>query len=223
MRSDMPEPSGLDVQDVTVTYPGMERPAVHGATFRVAHGEIVALTGPSGCGKSTLLRAIAGIEHLDTGRVQWNGVDLTDVPTHKRGFGMVFQDGQLFAHRNVGENIAYGLHVQRLPRTERSARVAELLTLIGLPGAELRPVDTLSGGERQRVALARSLAPRPGLLLLDEPLSALDAELRERLALDMRGILQETDTTAILVTHDLREADAVADRSLRMRAGELVT
>ena len=214
---------GLDVDRVTVRYAAASAPAVDGVSFAVAPGEVVALTGPSGCGKSTLLRAIAGLEAVASGTVSWDGEDLARVPTHRRGFGLVFQDGQLFAHRSVAENIAYGLRVQGVPRVERESRVEELLALIDLPGAGARSVTELSGGERQRVALARSLAPRPRLLLLDEPLSALDRELRERLATDLAQMLRRAGTTAILVTHDEAEAEAIADRVVRMRAGALET
>lgn len=213
---------GLEVNNVSVAY-GKAAAVVRNATFALAATEVVALLGPSGCGKSTLLRAVAGLEPLVTGSVSWNGEDLAQTPPHRRGFGLVFQDGQLFVHRSVAENIAYGLRVQRLPRVERGERVQELLDLVGLPGYEDRAVTELSGGERQRVALARSLAPRPRLLLLDEPLSALDRELRDRLAVDLAGLLRETKTTAILVTHDESEATTIADRVLRMRAGELVS
>lgn len=214
---------GLDVADVTVRYGSTAPPAVQGANFGVAPGEVVALTGPSGCGKSTLLRAVAGLEPLDGGRVSWDGTDLARTPPHRRGFGLMFQDGQLFTHLSVGENIAYGLRVQHRPRAERRARVTELLDLVGLGGYAARAVTELSGGERQRVALARSLAPRPRLLLLDEPLSALDRALRERLAADLAVLLRQTRTTAILVTHDEEEARVIADRRIAMRAGRLVT
>jgi len=215
------EKGGLSVRGVTIVYDA-DRPVLNGASCEVSPGEVVALTGPSGSGKSTLLRAIAGLEPLDAGSVSWAGEDLTRMPTHRRGFGLVFQDGQLFAHRSVAENVAYGLRVQRMPRRERAERVAELLALIGLSDAESRPVTELSGGERQRVALARSLAPRPRLLLLDEPLSALDRDLRDRLAVDLARILRESGTTAILVTHDLGEAEVVADRVLSLRNGAIV-
>lgn len=212
---------GLDVTDVTVRYGNETPPAVQGATFGVAPAEIIALTGPSGCGKSTLLRAVAGLEPLSGGLVSWDGVDLARTPPHRRGFGLMFQDGQLFTHLSVGGNIAYGLRAQRRPRAERLARVNELLELVGLDGYGARAVTELSGGERQRVALARSLAPRPRLLLLDEPLSALDRGLRERLAADLAVLLRETRTTAILVTHDEEEAAVIADRRIGMAAGRL--
>lgn len=214
--------SGLAVRDVTVAYPDASAAAVRGVSLDVAGREVVALTGPSGCGKSTLLRAISGLEPLSSGSVSWGGEDLAGVPPHRRGFGLMFQDGQLFAHMSVARNIAYGLSAQRVPKAERAARVAELLELVGLPDYGGRAITELSGGERQRVALARSLAPKPRLLLLDEPLSALDRELRERLAVDVAALLRTTDTTAILVTHDLYEAETVADRVLKMSQGELL-
>ncbi|WP_369795292.1 ABC transporter ATP-binding protein [Leucobacter sp. G161] len=211
---------GLTVADVSVAYRRDEF-VVRGASFEVPRGDVVALLGPSGCGKSTLLRAIAGLEPLASGTVSWGGEDLARVPPHRREFGLVFQDGQLFSHRSVAENIAYGLRVQRMARAERETRVAELLELVGLPGYGARAVTELSGGQRQRVALARALAPSPRLLLLDEPLSALDRELRDRLALDLAELLRGTGTTAILVTHDESEAGTIANRVLRMRDGRI--
>jgi thiamine transport system ATP-binding protein len=196
--------------------------AVDGVDLDVQPGEILALLGPSGCGKSSLLRAVAGLEPLAAGTVAFNGSDLASTPVHKRGFGLMFQDGQLFAHRDVGRNIAYGLEVAHLPQADRDARVAELLTLVGLEGYAQRPVSTLSGGQKQRVALARALAPKPRLMLLDEPLSALDRDLRERLAVEVRDILKRTHTPAILVTHDHTEADTMADRVVTMRDGKVV-
>jgi len=213
---------GLGVRGVTVAY-GDAAPAVTDASFDVALGEVVALTGPSGCGKSTLLRAISGLEPLTSGSVRWAGEDLAQVPPHKRGFGLMFQDGQLFAHMTVAKNVAYGLRAKQFSKDERQGRVAELLELVGLPDYGGRAVTELSGGERQRVALARSLAPKPRLLLLDEPLSALDRQLRERLAGELATLLRATGTTAILVTHDPYEADTVADRVLQMWAGRLVS
>lgn len=211
---------GLTVADVSVAYRRDEL-VVRGATFEVPRGDVVALLGPSGCGKSTLLRAVAGLEPLASGSVSWDGEDLTRVPPHRREFGLVFQDGQLFSHRTVAENIAYGLRVKRWARPDRDERVAELLELVGLTGFGGRAVTELSGGQRQRVALARALAPSPRLLLLDEPLSALDRELRDRLAEDLAELLRATGTTAILVTHDEGEALAIANRVLRMRDGRI--
>lgn len=210
--------SGLGVRNVSVAYDDVV--AVDDVSFSLAPGEIVAIVGPSGCGKSSLLGAIAGIVPY-SGRVEWNGEDLASVPVHRRGVGLVFQDGQLFPHRSVERNIAYGLEVQGVAAAQRSARVAELLEIVGLEGYGPRAVDQLSGGERQRVALARSLAPRPRMLGLDEPLSSLDAELRSRLAVEVRDILTDQGTTAIVVTHDTHEAEVMATRILSMRAGRL--
>lgn len=212
--------AGLEVRDASVEYV-RGTPVVTDASLSVSRGEVLALLGPSGCGKSTLLRAIAGLEPLTSGSILWDGEDLVSTPPHRRGFGLVFQDGQLFVHKSVAENIAYGLRVQRVPRSERDARVTELLDLAGLPGYGPRSVNELSGGERQRVSLVRALAPRPRLLLLDEPLSALDRELRDRLATDLAQLLRATETTAILVTHDESEAHTIADRVIRMREGKL--
>ncbi len=217
---------GLVVDDVRVVYGGGAgaHPAVDGVSLEV-EGGVLALLGPSGCGKSSLLRAVAGLEPLAGGDVRWDGRSVVPVPVHRRGFGLLFQDGQLFPHRDVAGNVAYGLPRRgpgALDARARTARVAELLELVGLPGTGPRAVATLSGGERQRVALARALAPRPRLLLLDEPLSALDRALRERLAEDLRTVLGATGTTAVLVTHDQDEAAAVGDRVAVMRAGRLV-
>lgn len=218
---------GLRVRDVVVRYEpvtgrGPGTTAVDGVSLDVAPGEVLALLGPSGCGKSSLLRAVAGIEPVAAGTVAWDGQDLAGVPVHRRGFGLMFQDGQLFPHRDVARNVAYGLETAGVPRAARAARVAELLDLVGLAGYGRRPVASLSGGEKQRVALARSLAPRPRLLLLDEPLSALDRGLRERLAADLREALRATGTTGVFVTHDHDEAFTVADRVAVMDAGHLL-
>jgi thiamine transport system ATP-binding protein len=203
---------------VTVVFDG--RPAVDDVSLELLDGQVLAVLGPSGCGKSTLLRAVAGLEQLAAGSVAWDGQDLGRVPTHRRGFALMFQDGQLFDHMSVARNVGYALRLRRVPDLDR--RVAELLELVGLPSYGERMPGTLSGGERQRVALARSLAVEPRLLLLDEPLSALDAGLRERLAADLRAILVESGTTALLVTHDHEEAFAVADRLAVMRSGRIV-
>lgn len=215
---------GLAVQDVVVRYDTGKAAvtAVDGVSLDVARGETLALLGPSGCGKSSLLRAVAGLEPVAAGRVTWDGGDLDGVPVHRRGFGLMFQDGQLFPHHTVAGNVEYGLRVERVPRDARRERVAELLGVVGLEGYGDRQVATLSGGERQRVALARALAPRPRLLLLDEPLSALDRGLRERLATDLRVALRETGTTAVFVTHDHDEAFEVADRVAVMARGKVL-
>ncbi len=215
---------GLAVRDVVVHYrddDGTEATAVAGVSLDVGPGEVVALLGPSGSGKSSLLRAVAGLEPIAAGTITWAGTDLVGVPVHRRGFGLMFQDGQLFPHRDVAGNVAYGVETE-LARPERRARVAELLELVGLADFAGREVASLSGGERQRVALARALAPRPRLLLLDEPLSALDRALRERLAGQIRGVLTATRTPAIFVTHDHDEAFAVADRIAVLDEGRLL-
>jgi len=183
-------------------------------------GQILCLLGPSGCGKTTLLRLIAGLETPDSGSILFENRDMTGVPPHQRGFGLMFQEFALFPHKNVGENVAFGL--QHLKRTEEiEARVQEMLALVGLTGFERRDVNCLSGGERQRIALARSLAPGPRLLMLDEPLGALDRALRERLMLEIRQILKQLGLTAIYVTHDQTEAFAVADRVAVMNRGRI--
>ena len=216
--SDTSASAGLSVRGLAVTYGDLR--AVDGVDLEVAAGEVVALLGASGSGKSSLLRAVAGLEDVAAGEVAWDGRSMVRVPVHKRGFGLMFQDGQLFEHRDVGSNIAYGL--TGLPRAQRGERVREMLELVGLPGFERRRVTTLSGGQAQRVALARALAPAPRLLLLDEPLSALDRALREQLATDVRTILRRGGTTALYVTHDQDEAMTVADRVGVMEAGRLL-
>jgi len=210
----------LSVEGVSVRFGATS--AVDDVTLHVPAGVVTAVLGPSGCGKSSLLRAVAGLEPLAAGRVTFAGEDLAGVPTHRRGFAMMFQDGQLFAHLDVAGNVAYALARKGIRGPAARAEVDRLLALVGLDGYAARRPATLSGGEAQRVALARALAARPRLLLLDEPLSALDRSLRERLAVDRRRVLTETGTTALLVTHDHDEAFAVADRTAIMRAGRLV-
>jgi thiamine transport system ATP-binding protein len=207
----------LSLSGVSVDYDGV--PAVVDVDLDLPAGQVLAVLGPSGSGKSTLLRAVAGLEPA-RGTIAWAGDDLAGVPTHKRGFALMFQDGQLFNHLTVGRNVGYALRLRKVRGAE--ARVTELLELVGLAGYADRLPTTLSGGERQRVALARSLAVEPRLLLLDEPLSALDAGLRERLAGELRDILVAAGTTALMVTHDHDEAYTVADRIAVMRAGRLV-
>ena len=193
--------------------------AVDDVDLAVPAGTVLAVLGPSGCGKSTLLRAVAGLERPTAGTTSYDGHDLARTPVHRRGFALMFQDGQLFPHLDVAANVAYPLRLRRVPRDERRGRVDELLDLVGLEGYDDREVTTLSGGERQRVALARALAVEPRMLLLDEPLSALDRGLRERLATELREILAAAGVTAMLVTHDHEEAFAVADRMAVMRDG----
>ena len=197
-------------------------PALQDVSLTVGPNEIIALLGPSGCGKSTLLRVIAGLEAADAGSIAFAGQALDRLPTHARGFGLMFQDYALFPHLNVAANIAYGLHAQHANRATIKQRVAELLELVGLAGYELRRVDALSGGERQRVALARSLAPNPRLLMLDEPFSALDRSLRERLLGELRTILKHVAIPSIYVTHDQAEAFAIADRLVLMNTGQII-
>lgn len=207
--------AALRLEQVTVAYPDGTAP-VAGVDLEAAPGELVALLGPSGAGKSTLLRGVAGLERVSAGRVLLDGEDVTALPAHRRGVGLVFQDGQLFPHRTVARNIAYGLESARVPRPQRRRQVARMLELVDLAGFGERAVQTLSGGQAQRVALARSLAPSPRVLLLDEPLSALDQALRRRLADQLRQVLKATGTTAVLVTHDRQEAAQVADRVLHL-------
>ena len=210
----------LAIERATVRYGSLR--AVDDVSLELAQGQVLAVLGASGCGKSTLLRAVAGLEPLTEGTISYDGQDLHGIPTHKRGFALMFQDGQLFSHRSVGGNVGYPLRIRRRPRAEVVRRVDELLELVGLAGYADRMPATLSGGERQRVALARALAVSPRLLLLDEPLSALDRSLRERLAVELREILVRANTTALLVTHDHEEAFAVADRMALMRDGRIV-
>jgi ABC-type Fe3+/spermidine/putrescine transport system ATPase subunit len=206
----------LTIEHVSKTYPGL--PVLHDVSFAVDAGEIVCLLGPSGVGKSTLLHIIAGLEMPDAGRVCFAGSDLARVPVHQRRFGLMFQDFALFPHKDVFANVAFGLRMEHRPPAEISRRVVEALALVQLAGYEKRRVLDLSGGEQQRVALARSLAPGPRLLMLDEPLGSLDRSLREQLMNEVRAILKRVGVTALYVTHDQEEAFAVADRVLIMRA-----
>lgn len=196
--------------------------ALAGVSFQVARGEIVAVLGPSGCGKSTLLMVIAGLETPDQGHVFWNGEPIEDLPTHQRGFGLMFQDYMLFPHMDVYQNIAFGLRMAEAGPQETQERVHAMLDLVGLSGFGSRQVDNLSGGEQQRVALARALAPNPRLLMLDEPLGSVDRTLRERLMFELRHILIELGQTALYITHDQEEAFAIADRVVLMEAGKVV-
>jgi ABC-type Fe3+/spermidine/putrescine transport system ATPase subunit len=211
--------SGLRLENIHKSFG--EKRAVGGVSFEVAQSEIVALLGPSGCGKSTILAIIAGLEPPDEGDVVWDEMSLASTPPHLRNFGLMFQDFALFPHMNVFNNIAFGLRMNRSSKNEIEQRVKETLELVGLPGFEGRDVNTLSGGEQQRVALARSLAPSPRLLMLDEPLGSLDRNLRERLVVELGQILRCTRQTAIYVTHDQEEAFALADRVVVMNRGEV--
>jgi len=197
-------------------------PALVDVSFNLPEGETVAVLGPSGCGKSTLLNLIAGLEQPDDGNIFWGEQHLASIPPHQRNFGLMFQDYALFPHLNVYENLAFGLRMAHWQPEQIHNRVNTLLELINLRGFEKRDVTSLSGGEQQRVALARSLAPQPRLLMLDEPLGALDRTLREHLLAEMRQILRQMRQTAIYVTHDQEEAFVIADRILVMNQGCIV-
>jgi thiamine transport system ATP-binding protein len=198
----------LDVRAVSKRFG--ERVVLDRVSLRVAAGDVVALLGASGSGKSTLLRIVAGIMAPDAGTVWIDGADVTAVPTHRRGVGMVFQDEQLFPHLDVSGNVSFALRMAGMATADSAARVRELLDLVGLAGFERRRIEGLSGGERKRVALARSLAPRPRVLLLDEPLTGLDRALHDRLVEEVASILGEAQVTAVWVTHDHDEAAAIA-------------
>jgi ABC-type Fe3+/spermidine/putrescine transport system ATPase subunit len=211
----------LSISEVNKTFAG--KTALAKVSLEVDQGEIICLLGPSGCGKTTLLRIMAGLEQADSGRLICAGEDISRVPPYQRNFGLMFQDYALFPHKNVFDNVAFGLRMppQKARPAEIAGRVREMLSLVGLEGFAGRSVNELSGGEAQRVALARSLAPRPRLLMLDEPLGALDRALRERLMTELRPILTQVGTTAVYVTHDQAEAFAIADRVVVMRAGHI--
>jgi thiamine transport system ATP-binding protein len=210
----------LRIEDVIVRFDG--KAALDGVTLEVADGEVVAVLGPSGSGKSTILRVIAGLQRPDSGRVVLDGQDITSVPPHRRGIGLVFQDHALFHHRDVRGNVAFGLRMRGNSPDEIDRRVGELLALVGLGGYERRSIATLSGGEQQRVALARALAPEPSVLLLDEPLGSLDRRLRDRLLDELVQLFETASLTALYVTHDQAEAFALGDRVAIMRAGQVV-
>ena len=213
----------LEVSQLEVRYAGRAHAAVHGVTLSLKAGDIGVLIGPSGCGKTTLLRAVAGLEPVTGGEIRLTKSVVSSahlsVPPELRRIGMVFQDYALFPHLTVGRNVAFGIH--QLPRAEQAARVAEVLQLVGLEGSENHFPHELSGGQQQRVALARALAPRPQLMLLDEPFSNLDVDLRERLAHEVRGILKAAGATALFVTHDQFEAFAIGDVIGVMHEGHL--
>ncbi|MDH4248862.1 MAG: ABC transporter ATP-binding protein [Deltaproteobacteria bacterium] len=191
------------------------------ATLRIPQGEFICLLGPSGCGKTTMLRLIAGLEDPDQGVIRLGDNIINAQPAHKRNFGMVFQSHALFPHLNVGDNIAYGLRIRGWSKADQARRVEELLELVRLPGVASRSISQLSGGQRQRIAIARALALEPELFLLDEPLSALDAKLREELQVELRQIQQRLGITTLLVTHDQREAMTMSDRVVIMNKGRI--
>ena len=213
----------LEISQLEVRYADRAQAAVHGVSFGLRTGDIGVLIGPSGCGKTTLLRAVAGLEAASGGQIKMGGQvvssTLASVPAEKRRIGMVFQDYALFPHLDVGHNVAFGIH--DWPAAERAARVGEVLEWVGLSDSQRRYPHELSGGQQQRVALARALAPRPQLLLLDEPFSNLDVDLRERLAHEVRGILKAAGATALFVTHDQLEAFAIGDMIGVMHEGAL--
>jgi ABC-type Fe3+/spermidine/putrescine transport system ATPase subunit len=201
---------------------GDEPVVLQGIDLDVTEGEIACLLGPSGCGKTTLLRIVAGLEAPDAGTVFFEGRDVCSIPVHQRGFGLMFQDYALFPHKDVAANVAFGLRMQRRRPEATHSRVQEMLALVNLQHLAHRDVNQLSGGEQQRVALARALAPQPRLLMLDEPIGALDRTLRDRLLEELRHILKQVDVTVLYVTHDQAEAFAVADRVILMREGQIV-
>lgn len=212
----------LSITTVSVTYDDAARSALENVTLTVPSGSVTAVLGPSGCGKSTLLRVIAGLMTPDAGLVSLDGADLAGVAPHRRGIGLMSQSNSLFPHLTVGGNVEFGLRMRKVPAGERRLRVAEVLDLVGLPGWQDRRVDSLSGGEAQRVALARTLAPAPKVILLDEPLGALDRSLRDRLVPDLAELFALLSVTAVYVTHDQDEAFGIADQLAVMRAGRIV-
>ncbi|MGK7873681.1 MAG: ABC transporter ATP-binding protein [Xenococcaceae cyanobacterium] len=223
----MKQPAILHLEHVSKQFPSNPTPAVANVSFNLEQGDLLGLLGPSGCGKTTLLRIVAGFEKPSTGTVELAGrlVAGSDcwVPPEQRNTGMVFQDYALFPHLTIAENIAFGLQRKsdRPTRKQIKQRVSEVLVLVGLAGLEKRYPHELSGGQQQRVALARALAPQPALILLDEPLSNLDVQVRQRLRHEVRHILKATGTSAIFVTHDQEEALAISDKIAVMRSGQL--
>ena len=207
----------LKVSNLTKMYDGL--PLLRGVSFSIAAGETICLLGASGSGKSTILRIIAGLEVPESGEIFWQGTNLSDVPVHKRNFGLMFQDYALFPHLDVFDNIAFGLKMQNWSKGPIENRVVEVLGQTNLGAFSRRKVNELSGGEQQRVALARAIAPNPGLLMLDEPLGALDRALRESLITELRDILHRSGIPAIYVTHDQQEAFTIADTIILLHEG----
>jgi len=209
----------LTVKNLVKDYEG--KPLLRGISFDVKQGETICLLGRSGSGKSTILRIIAGIEKPEAGDVFWNQQNLENIPVHKRNFGFMFQDYALFPHKNIYENVAFGLRMQKLNSKEIHDRVLKNLEKVKLTDLMNRQVADLSGGEQQRVALARALAPEPRLLMLDEPLGALDRTLKEQLMVELRNVLHETNIPAIYVTHDQEEAFTIGDRLILLNEGKI--
>lgn len=210
----------LIIEDVSYQYDRSVK-VLDNINLSIQDGEIICLLGESGSGKTTLLRAIAGLENDYQGQISYNEQAIKPIPIHQRGFGLMFQDFALFPHMTVAENVAFGLKMQSISTDEQIRIVDEMLNLVGLDGYQQRSIDALSGGQKQRVALARSLAPRPRLLMLDEPLGSLDAGLRERLVIELKDIIKQIRLTAIYVTHDQQEAYAIADRIAIMNKGQI--
>lgn len=208
----------LTVSDIDVVID--DKPILRDVSLQVADGEIVAILGPSGSGKTTLLRAVAGLVGLVRGDIGWDGRSIADVPPHRRDFGLMFQGYALFPHMTVAGNVGFGLRMNGV--VDVDSKITEALSWVGLDGFGPRRVDSLSGGEQQRVALARTLAPEPRLVMLDEPLGALDRNLRQQLVVETRQVLEDRHVTAIVVTHDREEAVALSDRLALMRAGSIV-
>lgn len=211
----------LQLQGIAKKY-AADLQVLRSVDLEIEAGEIVCLLGASGCGKTTVLRLLAGLDDADSGKMQLDGEDIGDLPPHKRRIGFMFQDHVLFPHMNVGDNIAYGLRRQGWSRPVIHERVEDLLALVRMPEFHGREVSELSGGESQRVALARSLAPNPRLLLLDEPLASLDRKLREELVQEVKGLLRQLSMTALYVTHDQEEAYAIADRIALLHDGRII-
>ena len=210
----------LEVKNLTKNFEG--HPLLRDVNLSLSAGEIICLLGASGSGKSTLLRILAGLENSDSGSILWDGREINATPTHLRNFGLMFQDYALFSHLNVKENIAFGLRMRKMEKSAMDHRVGEVAKLTHLEKLLTRGVSELSGGEQQRVALARALAPQPGLMMLDEPLGALDRKLKETLLDDLRQILKESQLPTIYVTHDQAEAYSIADRILLLNEGQIV-
>lgn len=214
----------LEIRDASRIFPTPEGgivKALGGVDLEIDTNEFVTLLGPSGCGKTTLLRAIAGFENLDAGSIHLDGQDMLRVPTHKRPINTVFQSYALFSHMSVGRNIGYSLEVAGMKKAERTREIGQALELVGLSGMESRKPSQLSGGQRQRVALARALVAKPKLLLLDEPLSALDRQLRQQMQVELKSLQNELGVSFVFVTHDQEEALTMSDRIVVMRAGQI--